>query len=352
MAPRPSEIRSPAEDLSFTYDLLRALGLFCILLAHSAPPQWLFHLRQFDVPLMVFVSGAVCALGESAASRSYLAYVGKRVIRLLAPAFVFLTGYFLLAAWLVPGRFDERTILRTFLLVDGIGYVWVLRVFLLVALLTHPLLWLKERCSDRVYLAVILGAYLLHEALWGAFAPIAGHHGVLHYTVFYAIPYGCIFALGLRWPSFSWARAAVWGVAGMLVWSVITLWAYRHGDRINMWAYKYPPHFNYLWYAMGACHLLLAFALRLRLPESFRAPVVFLSRASLWIYLWHILALNLAHELTGPVPVAWRWLATFLIVAVVSVGLTLLQKMFVSRLLAELSDRPRTRSWLRSALAV
>ncbi len=349
---RSPELRSPDADLSFTYDLLRALGLVCILLAHSAPPRWLFHLRQFDVPLMVFVSGAVCALGESAASRSYLAYVSKRVIRLLAPTFVFLTGYFFLAAWTAPGRFDERTILRTFLLVDGIGYVWVLRVFLLVALLTHPLLWLKERCSDRVYLGVILGAYLLYEWLWGAFAPVVVHHGLLHYTVFYAIPYGCIFALGLRWPSFSRHRAAVWGVAGMLVWGAITLWAHRHGDRINMWAYKYPPHFNYIWYAMGACHLLLAGALSLRLSASFKAPVLFLSRASLWIYLWHILALNLAHELTVGVPASWRWLATFVIVTVVSVGLTLLQKMFVNRLLGDLEGRPRMRSCVRSALAV
>lgn len=37
-------------------DLLRFWGLSLIILAHVNPPGILFHIRCFDVPLMLFVS--------------------------------------------------------------------------------------------------------------------------------------------------------------------------------------------------------------------------------------------------------------------------------------------------------
>lgn len=40
-------------------DFLRAFGLLLLVVAHTCAPQWLFNLRTFDVPLMVFIS-AIC----------------------------------------------------------------------------------------------------------------------------------------------------------------------------------------------------------------------------------------------------------------------------------------------------
>lgn len=44
-------------DLSI--DLMRAIGLLCVILAHVNPPATLMQIRCFDVPLMLFVSGLV-----------------------------------------------------------------------------------------------------------------------------------------------------------------------------------------------------------------------------------------------------------------------------------------------------
>ncbi|SFK21637.1 hypothetical protein SAMN04488079_106193 [Methylophaga sulfidovorans] len=38
-------------------DLLRFIGLSMIIFAHVGPPSILFQLRNFDVPLMVLISG-------------------------------------------------------------------------------------------------------------------------------------------------------------------------------------------------------------------------------------------------------------------------------------------------------
>ena len=46
-----------AQSRDFTIDMLRFVGVSLILLAHIVPPDGLFQLRSFDVPLMIFVSG-------------------------------------------------------------------------------------------------------------------------------------------------------------------------------------------------------------------------------------------------------------------------------------------------------
>ena len=38
-------------------DFLRGFGLLLLVVAHTYSPEWLFQIRTFDVPLMVFVSG-------------------------------------------------------------------------------------------------------------------------------------------------------------------------------------------------------------------------------------------------------------------------------------------------------
>ncbi len=49
--------QSPARDSYI--DFLRAFGLLLLVVAYTCAPQWLFNLRAFDVPLMVFIS-AIC----------------------------------------------------------------------------------------------------------------------------------------------------------------------------------------------------------------------------------------------------------------------------------------------------
>ena len=48
-------------------DILRTTGLAMIILAHVYPPPLLFHLRNFDVPLMVLLSGMSFVLSYNAA---------------------------------------------------------------------------------------------------------------------------------------------------------------------------------------------------------------------------------------------------------------------------------------------
>ena len=121
-------------------DLLRFIGLAMIILAHVGSPTIILQLRNFDVPLMVLVSGASFALAYR--NEPYASYVWKRIKRLLFPTWIFLTAYFsiMFATGFPMALPDLNKIAESYLLLSGIGYVWIIRVFLLVALVSPLIL--------------------------------------------------------------------------------------------------------------------------------------------------------------------------------------------------------------------
>ena len=75
-------------------DAMRFIGISLIILAHIlGPGSFLFQIRSFDVPLMLFVSGLVSARRPV---NDYGKYIGHRFLRLMVPVWLFYTLYFLI----------------------------------------------------------------------------------------------------------------------------------------------------------------------------------------------------------------------------------------------------------------
>lgn len=64
-------------------DLLKCIGLFCIILAHVSPPKILFQIRNFDVVLMIIVSSFLFFYKNN--NQNYKSYLYKRFKRLIIP---------------------------------------------------------------------------------------------------------------------------------------------------------------------------------------------------------------------------------------------------------------------------
>ena len=127
-------------------DLLRFIGLTMIILAHiglSRSASLLFQLMSFDVPLMVFTSGLAFSGRNTGA---YLPFIGKRTLRLIVPVYIFVAAYILLnpilSGWGLVDEYTSKVIAGTFMLRlnPSIGYVGIIRVFLIVMLVTPLLL--------------------------------------------------------------------------------------------------------------------------------------------------------------------------------------------------------------------
>jgi fucose 4-O-acetylase-like acetyltransferase len=277
-------------------DILRFIGLSMIIFAHVDPPELLFQLRNFDVPLMILVSAMSFSLSYKA-NEPYSSYVWKRIKRLVFPVWVFLTIYFIAIYTFNPvnDELDSTTVLTSYTLLEGIGYVWIIRVFLLVALVS-PLLFTWHRYASRnsQYFVIIALSFLSYELLRYFSLPYiqAGAGELISSVVLYLVPYGIIFAIGLRMTqlgirelyAIAFVSLAVFIFAGSCLFLV-------HGEFVPTQALKYPPSIYYFSYAVFVSSLLWIHSALIDhtiKKLKLKPLVLFTARNSIWVYLWHI----------------------------------------------------------------
>lgn len=270
-------------------DFMRFVGIALIVLAHIRDiDPLLFEFRAFDVPLMIFVSG-LCFSGKTI-SGGVPKFLLHRTPRLIVPLYLFLTIYF--ALLLVAGEMGVNTgltrdhIIGSYLLSEGIGYVWVIRVFLLIMLLTPAMLWIYRKVSRLTFicLALLLVQTLLVKYVVSASdAPLMF---IFREYVLYGLGYAVIFLCGLQagTPARSPRPAYVWYalLAGYCVYFYISEGSLALPINNN----KYPPAGIYIIYGVAMSFLLnTARPLLARFSNRFTD---FVGSSTMWIYLYHI----------------------------------------------------------------
>ena len=256
-----------------------------IILAHVEPPELIFQLRNFDVPLMVMIAGISFLISYDENERYH------------SPVWLFLTGYFTVLFIVTPSNpdLDFRTIIGSYLLVDGIGYVWIIRVFILVSLVS-PLIYLfhKKIRSDALFFTIIIATFLLYEAIRYLSLPYidSGLWKAISLITHYVIPYTLIFTLGLRLKSLSLYNFSSLLLVSGSIFVLLGLYLYHStGTLVPTQAMKYPPSMYYFSYAVFISCIL--FKLSVTLAEHLKlsrvSPIIsFCARNSIWVYLWHI----------------------------------------------------------------
>jgi len=326
----------------FRYDALRTIGLFAIILAHVSPPPALFQLRNFDVPLMALLIGTAYALSSSK-SLNYLSYLWHRFIRLYLPTAIFLVFFFLIKWGIAHSAglafpYASDVVWSSFDLTGGIGYVWVIRVFILVALILPPLSATYQKVGKKKFLAILLLIYLLNEILSQIYPYL--HLGSYHTIdqifkniIFYLLPFGCVAGLGIAIKDLD--RHYLKNLAtffGMIFIAIALIIFNTNGQFVPTQSFKYPPHAYYLSYALFVSTLLYLWSISQSFAKIFDNKfIAFVGASSLWIYLWQILFLKLWY-LTGfgkEQPLVF--LIEYIIVIVLSLATVWLQKKAVSK---------------------
>lgn len=313
-------------------DFLRALGLLLLVVAHTNPPEQLFQFRSFDVPLMVFIS-AMC---YKPIRGGYLAYAYKRLKRIYVPVFIFLTLFFLIefGCSLIIGKpnIDLKTVAGSYLLLNypSIGYVWIMRIFLVMALIL-PILqkWLKNAGFITVCI-MIFGIIGIQHFLVDAVYVIDNKmlRFVLDETLLYAFGYAPLLILGLRIQSLRKKKDMIFIL--ICLFAVIGF-VWSHDMTFDPQQYKYPPQSLYLLYGLFGCATLWILRPVLS-PIVARCVAVsqfftYLSTNSMWIYLWHIIPVYVILNCSILPDI---WLLRFFIVIAFAVGLNYLYKQFIS----------------------
>lgn len=283
-------------------DFLRFVGLALIIFAHVQPPSILFQIRNFDVPLMVLVSAMSFSLSYKP-NRSYGAYIWSRIKRLVFPVWIFLTIYFA-GIYVFDAKnadLNTETILTSYALVGGIGYVWVVWVFLLVAL-TAPFIYKQHLTkTDPVFISAIVALYVAYEICLFYTRPyIEGLWLGSALVVYYLLPYSLIFALGLKIPHFSAQKNLMILALSLVTFVVLAVYLYlQNGHLVATQHYKYPPTAYYLSFALFMCMCLWLVGERIwqivQILSPVKKTILFIAQNSLWVYFWHIPFVEFLH---------------------------------------------------------
>lgn len=311
-------------------DIMRFIATIGIIIAHVNAPSIFMQLRNFDVPLMALLMGMSYYLSSKNKSVDYLEYVKKRFKVLVIPTWKFLTMFFVLvflASRLLDmgSVFSWSQIIRSYALLDGIGYVWVIRVFLTVALL-NPIILKFSNQTERNYkyfsvLGVIYVSYLALTILNGRFD---GRLSLLFgELILNSIGYGIVAAVGVRFNKLTKKNMLVAIVASFTIYIGL---GFVNGFALTNIA-KYPPTTYYLSYAFGCIFLIYLLLKNKYVFKLFDNKLVyFVSENSLWFYLWHIIPVYSLYLLEAFIPVfANSFIVRGIYVFIVALIFTLIQ---------------------------
>lgn len=282
-------------------DILKTIGLFGIVIAHSRGiPRVVDYLRNFEVVLMVLLSGLLYSRNRPIQSVSeYGLYVKKRAIRLVLPTWVFLTCFFIILKLMsvlmhVPFPYNGKTLLDSYLMINGIGYVWIMLVYMLIAIGLPCLIWFvtNDTISNRIKIGSLVAMYLCYEFVRYLLVSLEQKNiGVYYFknTLPYLIIYTLIAGLGFSLRKIKRRKIVQVGLLCLGLHGVLAIMCYIFSGALPvMSALKFPPTFVYLTYALGVSLILIGGLSENKRCNSLSPFWSFVGKNCQWIYLNHI----------------------------------------------------------------
>lgn len=278
-----------------TIDYLKFVGLIGLLIAHTSSNTVLLFIREFDVNLLIILSAMLA--NRTASKLSCESDVGdywkKRFYRLALPTWIFITVYIIINYFFGFVDLKPINMIRAYLLQDNsIGYVWIIYVYLIVALEMPFLVRLDIRkpTSRYIYLCIVALYFVLYHLSSNYYYRV---------IVLYPIIYGLISILAINWDTLflKKKRFFIFGnVLACVLYAIVKTQVKKEGVPL-VGEYKYPPKLYYLTYTLAVAFLLIELFRRInfaKMPKLISNYIIFISKSSLWFYLWHIFTLQLA----------------------------------------------------------
>ncbi len=281
-------------------DFLKFIGLTGIILAHVGSPSWLMMLRSFDVPLMVILSSM---LGKKSFEKYQnnnlrtLDYYLSRVKRLVIPTWIFLLIYFGIY-YIASGKlFSLDYYVASFCLTRyGIGYVWIILIYLYSALLL-PIFSKAE--MSKIGLLCVAVMYVIYEVLY--YFKVGINYEIIDTTFYYIIPYGTLTYLGCNYNHMTKKTKKCISITSLAIFVGMALYYwYKCGTPQLVQIAKYPPRLYYMSYGITASFILMLLCENVNLKLYSNKAILFISKHSMWIYLWHVLVLLIYSALGLP----------------------------------------------------
>lgn len=280
-----------------TIDVMRTLALTLIIVAHlSAIPNFITEIRIFDVIAMVFLAGAsYCISREKNDDEKYSEYICKRFKKLLIPTWKILTIIFLSMLLITNSLkpWGGIRIIQSYLLYDGIGYVWFVRVTLMLAVVSPLFIRIKKWMNDSslkfygVFLTWVLLYILIvcvHNITLGRIPRVLSL--ILYLFPIFLIGYSFVYYLGMVYGELRTKDKIVVCCLSGVIYMLCLFFS-----EISIIEDKYPPGIMYLSYGVLVTCLMYSFLEKIYKNKSCSKLVIYISKNSFTLYLLHIIPL-------------------------------------------------------------
>lgn len=306
-------------------DILRAIAMICIIIAHSTPNPLAFQLRNFDVIMIVILLGASFQLSMQGKSINYIEYLIKRFKRLVVPTWIFLTiffsFFFILSLITNKEYFTFPQIIESYKLLGGIGFVWIMKVFMIVAVVSPLLLYISNNIQSHLYyFALLIFIYCIYHLLYLQLEHISEPMNTYYKLILLeGISYSLVAAIGIRLLQLDKKSYNILTIVAIMLYAAFTL--YYQFEPIQH--FKYPPHIYYISYGLMVTLIMYKLFNLKPLHDAFNNLfIMFIAKHSLWLYLWHILVLYIL-RLTNT-PFKEHFSTRFLFIFVISLIITII----------------------------
>lgn len=300
-------------------DYLKLIGLTGIILAHVNAPAWIMMARSFDVPLMILLSSILArrSYKRFGKENNLCRYYFHRIKRLVVPVWLFLFIYFGVCFAIGDPYRGTLYYLYSFGFTRyGIGYVWIILIYLYVMLLI-PMIDIHYPSAKTIIVIAVL--YGLYEISY--FLGFSINNKLVDSTFYYIIPYGVLSYFGYYYTDFTKRTKYLIIVLSSLAFVIFDLYYYSiYGEFQLVSIAKYPPRLYYLSFGLACSFILLLLSETLNNKHFNNSFVCFVGSHTMWIYLWHILALRLYTVFHLPE----KWYIKFFIVYFGSIFFTMI----------------------------
>lgn len=293
-----------------------------VILAHCSPSESVFQFRQFDVTMLVFISGMSFSYSKTAIDKSnYLHYIFKRFKRLVLPVWIFLVVYFVLFGIILQKPFSLGTIMSSFCLVNGIGFIWIFRVLFSMSLINPLLQSISDHYSNLVLFIGIFSAFILNEGFnYYLIHGISNElvRDILSYIIAYTVGYGIISMMGIIWKK----QKKTYKVLYFIVFLCLYLFwgSFLLNNFPSLQLYKYPPTVYYISYGMLFSIVLYELCSNVKHVSRF---ITWVSKETFMIYLMQILVLS-SDTFIPFSGILHNWFSQWVYVIIMSIMLTFL----------------------------
>ena len=321
-----SEANITGQSRNTAIDFVRAICVLLIVLAHVSIPEYLLNIRCFDVVCLVFLSGMSYELSTRKKQEGYFHYLWRRIKKLLIPTYIVLTVIFA-TVFIVNGSSEPIGLIKmieSYLLYDGIGYVWFVRVTLMLATVSPFLLIAQNKLSRMQQIIIFLTLVVVYIGLISVYkSNILSYWPNLFLYLYpiFLLGYGIVYAFGMQY--YKLDRKTKVGV--FCLFFICCIIAYLCGVK-NVSADKYPPGILYL--SWGGVWAIVLYELFTKINIK-KVPWMFsfLSKNSFDIYLYHIIPLLILKYITNSFVkfVNQNWIIQYMFVLGIAFTITLIK---------------------------